>query len=217
MSGISANLQPGATSPSSGAPPQKRRGCGCLGSITGAVVILIAVTLLIHPWALHIGGRWTPALTWHGTGTLHSTSGANYPFFLEIWVGMPEGSRRGPGSIKDFEGTAKICTPQGQSYPLTVTGYMKKAWLSTDGKQVTFYLRSAKDAAPKLSLTLLGKWNGGELQLEDQGNFAMTFAPDGHVKGYLQGSNSPAENTSGTLHYATESEFSCGGKNGTSF
>jgi len=45
----------------------------------------------------------------------------------------------------------------------------------------------------------------------------MTFAPDGHVKGYLQGTNSPPENTSGSLHYATESEFSCGGKSGSSF
>jgi len=33
---------------------RKRR--GCLGAITGAVLFFIAVTLLIHPWALHIGG-----------------------------------------------------------------------------------------------------------------------------------------------------------------
>jgi hypothetical protein len=37
---------------------------------------------------------------------------------------------------------------------------------------------------------------------------AMSFAPDGSAKGYLNGKNSPKQNTTGTLHYATESEFS---------
>src|SRR5215475_4556449 len=132
MSGISANLQPGATSPSSGAPPQKRRGCGCLGSITGAVVILIAVTLLIHPWALHIGGRWTPALTWHGVGKFKSTSGAHYGLFMELTVASDRGR-----SSRSFSGTAKMCTPQGETYPLGVDGYLKGAFFDVEGKPVT--------------------------------------------------------------------------------
>ena len=173
-------------------------------------------TLIVVSHERDIGGRWTPALTWHGTGTLHSTSGANYPIFLELTVAMPEGRRRG-GDGKDLQGSAKICTPQGEVYPLTATGYFKRAWLTVDGKPVTFYLRSLKDAEPKLSLALLGQWRGTELQLEDKGNFAMTFAPDGHVKGYLRGTNSPVENTSGTLRYAPESEFVCGGKSDASF
>jgi hypothetical protein len=213
MSGVPTNLRSRGATPSTNV--EKRRGCGCLGSITGVILIAVAATVLIHPWALHIGGRWTPALTWHGIGTLHSSSGANYPIFMELTVAMPEGRRGGDG--KDLQGSAKICTPQGEVYPLNVTGYFKRAWLTMEGKPVTFYLRSRKDAEPKLSLTLVGQWSGPELQLEDKGNFAMTFAPDGHVKGYLRGTNSPTENTSGALRYATESEFACSGKSGASF
>jgi len=37
-----------------------------------------------NPWALHIGGRSTPTMTWHGVGKLQSTSGANYGLFIEV-------------------------------------------------------------------------------------------------------------------------------------
>jgi len=47
---------------------------------------------------------------------------------------------------------------------------------------------------------------------------AMSFAPDGSAKGFLKGVNSPKENPTGTLHYATENEFSAAcGRNGNSF
>jgi hypothetical protein len=48
---------------------------------------------------------------------------------------------------------------------------------------------------------------------------AMSFAPDGGAKGYLNGANSPKENSTGRLHYSTESEFGslCGAKSGSSF
>jgi hypothetical protein len=47
----------------------------------------------------------------------------------------------------------------------------------------------------------------------------MSFATDGRAKGYLVGSNSPAQTTTGSLHYATEAEFTaaCGAKSGNSF
>jgi hypothetical protein len=35
----------------------------------GAVVVVVYFALaLLNPWALHIGGRWTPLLTWTGSG-----------------------------------------------------------------------------------------------------------------------------------------------------
>ena len=47
----------------------------------------------------------------------------------------------------------------------------------------------------------------------------MSFAPNGSANGYLNGMNSPKENTTGALHYATEREFSaaCGSRNGNRF
>ena len=57
------------------------------------------------------------------------------------------------------------------------------------------------------------------LALDDKGNMAMSFAADGHAKGYWIGANSPKEDTTGTLHYATETEFTpvCSTKSGNSF
>src|SRR6266852_6650115 len=62
----------------SATPLKKRRGCGCFTSVTGAILLVFVVFVVLNPWALHIGGRWTPAMTWHGVGKLQSTSGANY-------------------------------------------------------------------------------------------------------------------------------------------
>ena len=199
--------------------PRTRGGCGCLGSVTGAILLALAVLLILNPWALHIGGRWTPALTWHGVGKLQSSSGANYGLFLDVSLFMESGRHSTIGGHNNLSGTAKLCTPQGEIYPLTVRGHIKQVWLDADRKPVTFYFRSLKNAQPKLSFELLGSWEGQQLILEDRGDMAMSFAPNGSAKGYLKGMNSPKENTAGTLHYATESEFSaaCGSRNGNSF
>jgi hypothetical protein len=79
MSGTLAS--PGAapeTAQNPVAKPAKPRkpGCGCLGSVSFAIMLVLALLLLLNPWSLHMGGRWTPALTWHGVGQLHSTTGA---------------------------------------------------------------------------------------------------------------------------------------------
>jgi hypothetical protein len=198
---------------------RKRHGCGCLGSVAWAILLVLAVYVLLNPWALHIGGRWTPALTWHGVGKLQSTGGASYGLFLEVNLYMRPRRHSTTTGIKNLTGSARLCTPQGDTDPLTVSGYIKQVWLDVDRKPVTLYFRSPKDAQPELSFELLGSWQGQELVLEDRGSMAMSFAPDGRRKGYLKGANSPKENTTGRLHYATESEFSslCGAKSGNSF
>jgi hypothetical protein len=221
MSGNPYILPGGRGIPVERPSPPKKRGCGCLGSVGFMIVVAVGLLVFLNPWSLHMGGRWTPALTWHGVGKLHSTTGATYVFFIEVSPYL-EHSRRGAGGLgpsQNISGTAKICTPQGEVYPVTVTGYLKHAWLDADGKPLTFYLRSKKDATPKLNLDLYGSWQGQQMVLEDKGNWAMSFAPDGHAKGYLVGTNSPAENTSGSLSYAAEGDFTaaCGGKGGTSF
>ena len=218
-SGDPAPVQPVGSRGSSANALPKKRGCGCLGSITGAILLVIAVLLLLNPWSLHMGGRWTPALTWHGVGKLHASTGATYGFFMELSPNL-EHRRRGGGygSPKNLTGTAKICTPQGEVYSMTVDGYLR-AWLDADKKPITFYLRSLKDAQPKLRMDLYGSWQGQELVVDDKGSMAMSFAADGNAKGYLIGTNAPSEETAGKLQYAAESEFAsvCGFKGKTSF
>jgi hypothetical protein len=188
----------------------KKRGCGCLGSVFGLIVLGVLLLVLLNPWSLHMGGRWTPALTWHGVGTLHSTTGATYGFYMELWPYMSRSVRGGGGYYgghQNMEGSAKICTPQGSIYPMTVRGYLKNTWIDAGGKPITFYLRSLKGAPTKLNVDLYGSWQGQELALEDKGNMAMSFSADGNAKGYLDGVNAPSENTSGRLRYAMESDF----------
>src|SRR6266404_8356352 len=192
---FSNNVSVNATTATSA--PRTRRGCGCFSSVTGAILFVFAVFVGLNPWALHMGGRWTPALTWHGVGKLQSSSGANYGLFLDVSLYMRSGGRGTTGGRNNLSGTAKLCTPQGEIYPLTVRGYVKQVWLDADRKPVTFYFRSLKDAQPKLNFALLGSWEGQQLILEDRGNMAMSFAPNGSAKGYLNGMNSPQENTTG--------------------
>src|SRR5262250_2182258 len=131
-------------------PGQQRKGCGCLSSIGGMILLVLALTVLLNPWALHIGGRPTPALTWHGIGKLHSTTGATYGIFLEVGAHLAHG--RGGSNLT---GTAKLCTPQGDVTPLTVDAHLKRAWLDIDGKPHTLYFRSGKDAQNKIRFELL--------------------------------------------------------------
>jgi hypothetical protein len=186
--------------------------------VSFAIFLALGLLLLLNPWSLHMGGRWTPVLTWHGVGKLHSTTGANYGFFMELYPHLEHSSRGPRGARKNLEGTAKICTPQGETYRMTVDGYLS-AWLDANKKPITFYLRSLKDAQPKLRADLYGSWQGEELVLDDKGSLAMSFAADGKAKGYLIGTNAPTEETTGRLHYATEREFAsvCGEKGKSSF
>ena len=93
---------------------------GCLirlgGCLTKIVLILIAavafmwvVDVALNPWALHIGGRSTPLLYWHGTGTVISKDGKTYPLYVSWWPDRPlkHGGGRREGKIwsADLKGT----------------------------------------------------------------------------------------------------------------
>lgn len=145
----------------------------------------ILVYVGLNPWGLHIGQRWTPAMTWHGVGKLQSTTGAVYGLFLEVSPDMPYRRHTTAGGSDDLRGMAKLCTPLGEIYPLTLSSHIKLVWLDVDRKQATFYLRSPKNAQPKLNFEFYGRWQGQQLVLEDQGDMAMSFAADGHAKGYI--------------------------------
>lgn len=206
-SGANVRDESAGSDSTTGTTLRKRRGCGCLSSITFAILLVLGMLLLLNPWSLHMGGRWTPALTWHGVGKLHSSTGATYGLLMELNPNLERRGRGGGyGPPKNLEGTAKICTPQGGVYPMRVDGYLR-AWLDADQKPITFYLRSLNAAQPKLRIDLYGSWRGQELVLDDKGSMAMSFAADGNAKGYLVGTNAPTEDTAGRLHYATESEF----------
>jgi len=195
-----------ATNPTAPLGPRTspaRKKLGCFGNLSVVLAGVIVIFLLLNPWALHMGDRWTPALMWHGAGTLQSTTGARYPLYLEIWFD-PHGSGYRRANLR---GKSILCTPNGQRFNFTVYGYLQHAWLDTDGKRMQLLLFSQKNSKPVIKLDLIGTWKGQELFLDDKGNMAMSFRPDGSPKGYLVGTNSPKEDTTGTLHYAPQSKF----------
>jgi hypothetical protein len=48
--------------------------------------LLYGVVALTCPWALHMGGRWTPLLYWSGSGKLATTATA----ILSIFICIPQ-------------------------------------------------------------------------------------------------------------------------------
>jgi hypothetical protein len=53
-----------ATPTASATPLKKRRGCGRFTSATGAIPLVFVAYVVLNPWALHIAGRCTRAMTW---------------------------------------------------------------------------------------------------------------------------------------------------------
>jgi hypothetical protein len=131
---------------------QGRRGClgapiGCLGKLalwgTAALVFVWLVTVVLNPWALHIGGRPTPLLFWHGTGTVKSKDGASYPLYVTFWPGRPQGisgigRREGKRVMAHLSGTAWLCSVPGQPQRMDLSGTMYGGYTSTANGLVDF-------------------------------------------------------------------------------
>jgi len=198
-----------------GGPPSRAAGrLGCLGS--GGVLFLVIFVVVVggHPWALHMGGRWTPAMVWHGYGKMHSSTGANYLVWMNIGP-MAMASRK-TGKRDNFQGTAIVCTPQGTALTMDVYG-KADAWLDADEKPLKMTVTTRRGDQPVLTFRLTGEWKGTELQLEDNGSLADSFRADGSPKGFAQGLRAPKENAVVTLRYGKQSEFEavCRGEQST--
>ena len=185
-----------------GTPARASRKPGCLGYSGVLFLVIFVVVVVGHPWALHMGGRWTPAMVWHGYGKMHSSSGADYLVWMNIGP-MAMASRKS-GKRDNFQGTATVCTPQGTAITMDVFG-KADGWLQANG--MTMRLSTQRDVRPVLSFRLNGAWNGAALVLEDGGSLADSFRADGSPKGFAQGSRAPKENARLTLQYAKQSDF----------
>lgn len=146
-----------------------------LGAAVGGAV------LLTMPWALHIGGRTTPLLTWMGTGTLLTRGGVTYPLYLYIHPSGHAGHLRLDGlrASNGIGGGGCICLPGGKFQALNVSGTIYGAWRTTEGSVLELRLLE-----PIVSLgtpnqrgyfDLFGKWRGPELVLDDRGEWSTSF------------------------------------------
>jgi hypothetical protein len=137
--------------------------------------VFYAVVVVLDPWSLHIGGRWTPLLTWQGSGKLHTKGGSEYPLYVYFYPSshfsrLHMDGLRPTGGV---QGSAWLCTSRGETERLTLSGTIYGGWRSTEGSLIEFRLLEPKiiDVGQRQGyFDLIGKWHGPELVMDDRGN-----------------------------------------------
>lgn len=161
---------------------QQRRGClvRVLWLPVIAVAIFYAVVIITSPWALHIGGRTTPFLTWQGSGKLVTKGGTEYPLYVSFFPSSHfsrlhlDGLRPTGG----LQGSGYLCTGPGVSERLKLSGTIYGGWRSTEDSLMSFRLLEAKviDLGQKTGyFDLYGKWHGPTLVMDDRGRVGGQF------------------------------------------
>ena len=160
------------------------------------VLLLLAGLGLYGPWPLHIGGRWTPLLTWQGSGTL-ITKGGEYP----LWISFHPSSSssrlaldglRPSGGLK---GVGCLCLSPGKYQDLTLSGTIFGAWQNTDQSLISLRLHEPmilNTGQRRGYFDLYGRWHGQDLVMEDRGHPGSAFQ-----------SNLQIQHASVTLHWSS--------------
>ncbi len=152
--------------------PTRRR--PVLGILLGALILL--GILAVVPWAFHIGGRWTPLLTWWGAGKLVTRSGAELPLFVTIYPSshfsrLALQGRRPTGGV---QGSACLCTAPGTAQYLKLSGTLYDGWWSTEGSLIEFRLleQTIIDVGQTRAgyFDLMGQWRGQDLVMSASGS-----------------------------------------------
>jgi hypothetical protein len=144
----------------------------------GALVYGVVVAL--DPWALHIGGRFTPLLTWQGSGRLLTKSGAVYPMYISFFPSSHfsrlhmDGLRPTGGT----QGNGWLCTAPGQTVRLTLSGTIYGAWRSTEDSLMAFRVVEFQNfnvGQRQGYFDLIGRWRGPELVMDGRTTVGGTF------------------------------------------
>jgi hypothetical protein len=133
------------------------------------------------PWAFHIGGRWTPLLTWWGSGTLVTKGGREFPIFVmlhpsahfsRLWL---DGQRPTGG----VGGDACLCISPGASQNLKLSGTIYGGWKSTTGSLIGLRLLEPTiiDLGQQRAgyFDMVGSWQDSELVLEEGSRWSRPF------------------------------------------
>jgi len=161
-----------------------RRSClgllsGCLTKLVlfaaAATAFVYLLTMALNPWALHIGGRSTPLLWWHGSGTLQSKDGKTYPLYISFFPGRPGrhngGRREGKGWSADLDGNGWLCIAPGQIERMNLSGTMFGGYTSDANSLLSFRLLEWRrpfsiNYQHRGFFDLAGNWHGQELVLD---------------------------------------------------
>jgi len=166
-------------------PAIRRQGRGCLArlffkllavAVFGAAA-LYAVMAIGAPWAFHIGGRWTPLLTWHGYGQLVTRNGINYPLYVQFFPSshFSKLHLQGLRPTGGVQGTGWICTSPGTTQYVTVSGTIYGGWRSTDGSLMTLRVLERDRIYINVGqnygfFDLTGRWQDQKLVMDERGD-----------------------------------------------
>jgi hypothetical protein len=183
---------------------------GCLTKLflilLAAVVFVWAVLAALNPWALHIGGRSTPLLYWHGTGVLVSKDGKTYPLYLTFYPGRSRGShaggrREGKPVSGRLQGDAWLCIAPGKTERMKLSGTKYGGYASTDGSLFDFRLLEwgkpfSMNPQNRGFFDLAGEFHGPDLVMDRPGEQGVRL----HTGPFI-------DNATATLHWADRQVF----------
>ena len=148
-------------------------------SLFAILILGGGLVLVAGPWIFHIGGQWTPLLTWNGSGKLVS-KGGEYP----LWVTFHPSSHfsqlhlDGLRPTGGLNGMGWLCTSRGVMVRLDLSGTIYNAWRTTDGSLVRFRLleyRAFDAAKGRGFFDLTGRWQGPQLVMDDRHDPGESF------------------------------------------
>jgi hypothetical protein len=188
------------------------------GGLLSIVLLLLVGQIGLSPWVLHIGGRFTPTMSWSGYGTVTATNGGRYVLFTQFRTGLFLATAEAGGlacsrrGCDDLTGTASMCTPGGATYTFALAGQVH-TWLSTEGARTGLQLTGSQPRAlpDGWVVAFTGKWHGSALTVATPDNsFTEVFTPRGAIR--TTTSTADAGTAAVTLRPGTGDDFTraCG-------
>lgn len=177
---------------------------GCLASLFGLILlgaaIAYGVAAITSPWAFHIGGRWTPFLTWTGTGQLVTASGT-YPLYVSLYPASHFSRLRLDGlrPMGGLQGSGWLCVSRGVTQRLRLGGTIYGGWRSTENSLIGFRLNEPKyfDMGQRQGyFDLYGRWRGPDLVMDERDAYGGLFRSGLRI-----------EHASVTLNWGSYSDF----------
>jgi hypothetical protein len=171
-----------------------------------ACVFFWLLTVALNPWALHIGGRSTPLLYWHGSGTVVAKDGKTYPLYVTFWPGKPRGfsssgRREGRRKSADLGGTGWLCLAPGTIERMKISGDMYGGYSSDTGSLLDFRLLEWRkpfqiNYQSRGFFDLAGTWHGLDLVMDRPNEQGIKLRTGPMI-----------DNANATLRWATYEEF----------
>jgi hypothetical protein len=182
---------------------------GCLALLV-LIVIVLAVTYIVpNPWALHIGGRFTPTESWQGFGAVAASNGGHYELYLDLRGGLLNAGEHGRASCSgtgcdSLAGSAKLCGTSGKTYTFAISGAVH-SWWSTDGAATSVDL-TGSPLHDGIVVALHGAWHGPALELHSPDNsWTEVFTAAGAIRPDISTANMGTATT--TIRYGSENDF----------